>query len=128
MFSLNTAPSAVKDIYNISVEGSHNPNFTLLYANYPFIQITDLAGADVDVDGVEVWKFDEGVWKASFMKDRLSPNVANNDVFVKMLEGDFIKTAAPFIMVEFPVYTEKLFINFINVGFGISRNHLKTLK
>lgn len=127
MFGLNTAPSAIKDILNINIEGNKRPMFTLLYTNYPDVQITDIAGIDVDIHGTPAWINNEGRWISSFLRDRLSPNVSGT-AFQKMLDGDFIKTANPFIMLEFPEYNSLLFINYVNVGFELSRSHLKIVK
>lgn len=116
-------PSVIKDVMNIALEGNGNiPNYTVLYSEYPNIQITDLASTDTNADGSPKWENKEGVVSASFFKDRLSPNISGTAV-QKMLEGDLINSATPMCMVEWQIYDSQLIINFINVGVLVSSGH-----
>lgn len=111
--------SEVKNIFDIAIEGNKSPDFTYVHTLYPDEQITDLIGDDY----TEI----EGMYYASFKKDRLSPNVIGNAV-QKMLEGDIIKGIAPIIYLEFKQYGSLCYINFVNIGFERSLGHKNILK
>lgn len=116
-------PSVIKDIMNVALEGNGKiPNYTVLYSEYPFTQITDLASTDTNPDGTPRWENNEGVLSASFFRDRLSPNVTGT-AEDKMYEGDIIKSATPMVMIEFQTYDSQLIVNFINFGILLSTGH-----
>lgn len=120
-------PSLIKDIMNIALEGNGVvPNYTVMYSEYPFVQITDLADTDTNADGSLKWENNEGVISASFFKDRLSPNVIGT-VVKKMLEGDFINSATPLLMIEWQQYDSQLIVNFVNIGILVSKGQLGLL-
>jgi hypothetical protein len=108
-----------KDLCNISVEGNKIPDFVVAMANYPNIQITDLASSD------EVWEDQEGVFYATFMGDRLSPNVSGT-VENKLFTGDQLKDFSIFVMCEWSdVHSDLFYCNFINIGYEQSRGQKK---
>lgn len=110
----NANPSAIKDLFRIGIEGSVAPDYTVAYATYPNVQITDLTAAE--------YTNDEGVFYAPFFRDRLSPNCfPNGTPEQKMYQGDILKDAVLKIMCEFQQYSGLVYINFINIGYGISK-------
>lgn len=113
-FTGNTNPSALKVLNNIALESNTVPNFTVAYADYPNIQLTDLASIDNN------WVNQEGTFYADFLKDRLSPN-ASGTADQKLFTGDDLTDIALKIMCEWQVYESLFFINFANVGFSVSR-------
>jgi hypothetical protein len=111
-FTCNIPPSEVKSIFNIALEGKQIPNFTVLYTNYPNVQISDLT--------VDDYSNQEGVQYAQFFRDRLSPNT-DGTVIDKLYKGDVIVGAVGYVMIEFQVYDEQLILNMSNIGFELSR-------
>jgi hypothetical protein len=106
---------------NIALEAKQIPNFTVLYTNYPFTQITDLTEDD--------YENQEGVMYANFYRDRLSPNVSPTATVVdKLYEGDVMLGAVGYVMIEFQEYTEQLVLNLTNIGFELSRGQSNILK
>jgi len=110
----NLNPSAIKDLFNIAVESNALPDFTVAMANYPNVQITDLASTD------DQWENNEGVFDAAFLMDRLSPNVSGT-ADEKLRSGDVLKDKAIFVMLEFQQYDSLFYCNFINIGYDQSR-------
>lgn len=113
-FTGNFNPSELKVLNNIAVEGNVIPDFTVAYADYPNIQITDLAGSD------DAWENQEGQMYAYFLKDRLSPN-ASGTADQKLFTGDDITDIAIKVMLEFQQYDSLVYINFVNLGYSASR-------
>jgi len=120
MFSVNDNPFDIKDLLTIAVEGKQTPSCAFIYTDYPNEQITDLINTDFTLK--------EGVWYASVLRDRLSPNTGSSDPNVCLLQGDPIKSATPFVWVEFQVYDEELEVNFVDAGYAVSRGHNNILK
>jgi hypothetical protein len=114
-WNIKEAPSAIKDVYDIALESNVAPDFTVLYATYPWVQITDLAITDYDNP--------EGVFYAKFLRDRLSPN-ASGTPDQRLYTGDVVKENCPKVMIEFQQYSELMYVTFINLGFVISRGTL----
>jgi len=119
VFSAKENPNLIRDLFNIAIEGNCVPDYTVAYSDYPNVQVTDLVAADIDINGKPVWNDIEGIQKASFFRDRLSPNVVGSSE-KKMYEGDFIKGATIQIMLEYQQYANRLIINFINIGYNES--------
>lgn len=113
-FASNTNPSALKVLNNIALESNTIPDFTVAYADYPNIQLTDLASTD------DNWVNQEGTFYADFLKDRLSPN-ASGTADQKLFTGDDLTDIALKIMCEWGVYESLFFINFANIGFSVAR-------
>ena len=113
-FTGNFNPSELKVLNNIAVEGNVIPDFTVAYADYPNIQITDLANSD------DAWENQEGQMYAYFLKDRLSPN-ASGTADQKLFTGDDITDIAIKVMLEFQQYDSLVYINFVNLGYSASR-------
>ncbi len=111
-WNLKDAPSAIKDVFNIALESNVAPDFTVLYATYPWIQITDLIAGDYDGP--------EGVFYAEFFRDRLSAN-ATGTPEQKMYSGDVVKDNCPKVMIEFHQYEALAYVTFVNLGFEISK-------
>jgi hypothetical protein len=110
----NVNMSLLKDLANISIEGSVTPNYTVAMANYPNEQITDLSSTD------EAWEYQQGNLYAEFYRDRLSPNVSGTAID-KMYSGDQLTDIAIFWMIEIQAYTELVWIDAVNIGWEISR-------
>jgi len=115
VFTPNSNPSEIKDVMNMTVEGQVAPDYAVVYADYPNIQITDLVGNE--------WTDKEGNKYKEVYRDRMSPNVASSDPFTKSQQGDYIKDVAPKIMLEWQKYNGLLAIDFVNVGCSVSRGH-----
>jgi hypothetical protein len=75
--------------------------------DYPDQQITDLTEDD--------FTDQEGEFYASFLRDRLSPNVSGSAV-MKMNYGDQLKSEVILVMCEFRQYTALMYVNWVNVG------------
>lgn len=117
-FTGNIEPNIPKDVYDIAIESNAAPSYTVLYADYPYEQITDLTEDD--------YTDKEGVFYSEFFRDRLSPNTTGT-VIDKLLNGDIIKDVVPKIMVEFQEYVNPLEISFIDIGMELSRGHTNIL-
>lgn len=112
IFAINEMPSAVKDLMNIVLEGNGAiPNYTVAYTKYPFEQITDITH--------EEWYDYEGAKVASWLMDRLSPNVSGS-AEQKMIDGDVLNSNVIYIMIEFQEYSNPLAISGINIGVEMS--------
>lgn len=117
-FTGNLNPSAMKDLFNIAVESNVAPDYSVVMANYPNEQITDLASGD--------YTDQEGIFYSVFFRDRLSPNVTGT-ADAKMYKGDILKDYAFFVMLEFQAYGSLIFINFVDIGYQISRGQKQIL-
>ena len=109
---LNKPLSGLKDMSEIVIEGSQAPNFTVIYTNLPNTQITDLANTD--------FTNQEGILYARILRDRLSPNVTGTPD-EKLNIGDVVLSQIPQIMAEFQSYNSIIYVNFVDVGFNLSR-------
>lgn len=118
-FTLNVPASAIKDVFNIKIEGNKTPNFTVLMSTYPNTQLTDLSSDD--------YTNVEGEIDAMFYRDRLSPNTGSSDPDVNLYKGDYITGETCLIMLEYQEFTELLYINAINIGWQLSRGHNQIL-
>jgi hypothetical protein len=119
-FTGNLNPSELKVLNNIAIEGNALPDFTVAYADYPNIQITDLASTD------DQWVNDEGQFYADFLKDRLSPNETGT-ADDKLYTGDDLTDIALKFMLEFQAYGSLNYINFVNIGYSVSRGQKQIL-
>lgn len=115
----NNGSSALKQLNNIAVEGNAEPEFTVGYADYPNVQVTDLAG--------ENYSGKEGQLYATFFRDRLSPNVVGT-VNDKLYKGDSITDIALKVMLEFPQYEDLIYINFVDIGFELSKGQKQIIQ
>lgn len=116
----NVNPSLLKDLADIAIESSAVPNFSVAMANYPDVQITDLASTDTDANGNPVWSNQQGNFYASWFRDRLSPNsVGTADE--KLYLGDELTDIAIFVMCEWQQYSELFFCDYINIGWQPSK-------
>jgi len=120
MFAVNDNPFDIKDMLTIAIEGKQSPSYAFIYTTYPNEQITDLIGSD--------FVLKEGIYYASILRDRLSPNAGSSNPDVCLLQGDPIKSATPFIWVEFQVFDKMLEVNFVDAGYAVSRGHNTILK
>ena len=119
-FPCNTDPSALKVLNNIALESNAIPDFTVALTEIPNIQITDLSIED------ENWENQEGIMYADFFKDRISPN-ASGTADEKMRNGDDLTDIAIKIMCEWQAYESLFFINFVDIGFSVSRGQKQIL-
>jgi hypothetical protein len=83
-----------------------------LYTTLPNTQITDLTESE--------FVSQEGIFYGRFLRDRLSPN-ATGTPDQKMLNGDVILSQIPQIMAEWQSYDSIIYVNFVDVGFNLSR-------
>jgi hypothetical protein len=109
---LNKPLSGLKDMAEIVIEGSQAPNFTVIYTTLPNTQITDLASSD--------FTNQEGILYARILRDRLSPNTTGT-ADQKLNTGDVVLSQIPQIMTEFQSYESIIYVNFVDVGFNLSR-------
>lgn len=109
---VNNPLSGIKDMAEIVLEGSKAPDFTVVYTTLPNTQITDLVASD--------YVNQEGILYAKILRDRLSPSVSGS-AENKLNFGDVVLSQIPQIMVEFKVYDSLFYINFVDVGFNLSR-------
>jgi hypothetical protein len=110
----NLNPSALKELSGIAIEGNAIPDFTIGYADYPNVQVTDLAA--------ENYTNQQGFMYADFKRDRLSPNVSGT-ADARMFEGDPITDIVLKVMCEFQQYTSLAYINFVDLSYEISRGN-----
>lgn len=120
----NLNPSALKVLNNIVAESNSIPNFTVAYTDWPNIQITDLA-YDTGT-GLNDWTDTGGLYDAVFFKDRLSPN-STGTADEKMYDGDDLTDFAFKVMLEFKAYTSLIFVNFVDIGYSLSRGNKQIL-
>jgi hypothetical protein len=109
---LNKPLSGLKDMAEIVIEGSQAPNFTVIYTTLPNTQITDLTNSD--------FTNQEGILYARILRDRLSPNTTGT-ADQKLNTGDVVLSQIPQIMTEFQSYESIIYVNFVDVGFNLSR-------
>ena len=109
---VNKPLSGLKDMSEIVMESSVAPDFTVVYTTLPNTQITDLVNTD--------YVSQEGILYAKLLRDRLSPN-ASGTADQKLLNGDIVLSQIPQIMAEFQQYSSIIYINFVDVGFNLSR-------
>jgi hypothetical protein len=109
---LNKPLSGLKDMAEIVIEGSQSPNFTVIYTTLPNTQITDLTSSD--------FTNQEGILYARILRDRLSPNTTGT-ADQKLNTGDVVLSQIPQIMTEFQSYNSIIYVNFVDVGFNLSR-------
>lgn len=110
-FTANPPLSAVKDIFGVTSEGNVAPDWTVLYANYPWVSITDLTSTD--------YNDLEGVFYATFFRDRLTPGTGTADQ--NLYNGNVVKSQTPMVQLEFHQYTSLAYLNFVDILYDISR-------
>ncbi len=116
----NYNPSALKVLNDIAIEGNRKPDYTVAMADYPNEQITDLAGDDLE------WVDQEGQFYAEFLMDRLSPN-ATGTADERLFTGDPITDIVIKVMCEFQEYEQLMYVNFVNLGYSLSRGQKQIL-
>lgn len=109
---VNKPLSGLKDMSEIVMETSVAPDFTVVYTTLPNTQITDLTSSD--------YVSQEGILYGRLLRDRLSPN-ATGTPDQKLMTGDIVISQIPQIMAEFQQYSSIIYINFVDVGFNLSR-------
>lgn len=114
----NLNPSALKQLNNIAIESNVVPDFTVAMTDYPNTQITDLTADD--------YTDEEGIFYATFFKDRLSPN-ATGTADEKMRNGDDLTSMVIKCMLEFQQYESLVYINFVDLGYSVSRGSKQIL-
>jgi len=105
----NINPSLLKDAANIAIESDVAPDFSVLMANYPNEQITDLEASD--------YTDQQGVFYREWLGDRLDPNQSGT-ADQKLYTGSQLTDKALFWMLEWnnSVYNELIYCNFVNLG------------
>lgn len=110
----NLNPSLIKDLFNIGVEATDIPNYVVALTAVPYQQITDLASTDSN------WVNQQGVFYATFLRDRLSPNsVGTADA--KLFTGDILVDFSIFVMAEFDVHDHLFYCQFLNIGYEMAK-------
>ena len=118
-FTANPPISSVKDVTGLTVEGIDIPNYSVLYSDYPNIQITDMTASD--------YRNQEGIQYSNWYRDRLSPNVSGTAI-QKMYYGDIVKSKTPLFMIEFQQYTRLSYFTMTDTNFAESRGQKQILK
>jgi len=118
-FTANPPISSVKDVTGLTVEGIDIPNYSVLYSEYPYIQITDMTAKD--------YRNQEGIQYSNWYRDRLSPNV-NGTTIQKMYYGSIIKSKTPLFMIEFQQYTRLSYFTMTDTNFAESTGQKQILK
>jgi hypothetical protein len=118
-FTANAPISSVKDVTGLTVEGIDIPDYSVLYSEYPHIQITDMTAKD--------YRNQEGIQYSNWYRDRLSPNVSGTTI-QKMYYGDIVKSKTPLFMVEFQQYTRLSYFTMTDTNFAESRGQKQILK
>jgi hypothetical protein len=108
----NVNSSLLKNLANIAIESNAAPNFSVAQANYPNLQITDLTASD--------YTNQEGMFYATWLCDRLSPNVSGT-ADEKLYTGDPLTDVAIFWMLEFAQYSSLFYCNFVDIGWETAR-------
>lgn len=109
----NLNPSLLKDLANIAIESSVEPDFSVAMANFPNEQITDLAATD--------YTDQQGNFYAAWLGDRLDPNQSGT-ADQKLYTGSQLTDKAIFWMVEWnTIYNQLIWCNFVNIGWQESR-------
>ncbi len=115
----NVNSSTLKDLYNIAIEGSEIPDFTVAMTNVPDVQITDLTADD--------YSNLQSVLYANFFRDRLDPNY-NGTADEKLYKASLLTDFSIFVMAEFQQYIELMYIEKINIGFEIAKGQKQIIQ
>ena len=91
---------------------NHHLTYPLPNFPHPNTQITDLTSSD--------FTNQEGILYARILRDRLSPNTTGT-ADQKLNTGDVVLSQIPQIMTEFQSYESIIYVNFVDVGFNLSR-------
>jgi hypothetical protein len=110
----NMNPSALKDLFNIAVESNAIPDYVVALTAIPNEQITDLAFDDVS------WENQQGVYYATFLRDRLSPN-SSGTPDERLFTGDILVDFCIFLQLEFQAYSELTWVQFVDISYDYSR-------
>lgn len=114
IFLENTSPEIIKTFENMGIKGNLAPSWTHFETLYPYIQCSDLF--------LPEWKFREGDWYATVLRDRLSPNISGS-FDQKVLTGDKLRANSMLCLLEFSPTLQQLFVNFVYTGFLQSIGH-----
>jgi len=116
----NLAPIVPKPYNNVSVQSNLVPNFLYLYNDYPYQQSSDLVN-----DGISLEDFKdlEGVWYATFYRNKIQPNGGGGFTYTSLLTGEKMRGTTMFILIEFDVNLEAVELKYMSIGFAISRGH-----
>lgn len=82
VLAFNQPPNEVKRLQGISLEGTGAPAYAHFRTEDDFVQSSDLVAAD--------FRKQEGIWSASALRDRLSPNTPGT-VLDKLYKGDELR-------------------------------------
>lgn len=123
MLLCNAEPLDIKTFHNLAIEANIMPSFVHMRSEYPYIQSTDLLP--------ELFKFQEGVWYASILRDRLSPGYTPSPTLpydeIELL-GDKIRNTALRIMLQWKdADLDEPFANFKLITFGYNKSHGHTV-
>jgi hypothetical protein len=113
MFAINAEPSKPKVLSAISVEANVSPDYVHFRTEYPDIQSSDFVTADFTEK--------EGIFYASALRDRLSPNSAGT-YDEKLFTGDKLRGTYVYVLIEF--WTSSIVqLKAVNVSFVDSIGH-----
>ena len=103
----------VKKYVSMIVGCNIAPTFVHFRTEDPNVQSSDLVSSDFELE--------EGIFYASIMKDRLSPNTTG-DPFIKQKFGDKMRGPWMFILMEWDTLS-LLQLKYVNVGCSVSAGH-----
>jgi len=117
-FPGNLNPSALKVLNNIAIESNVIPDYTVALTNLPNVQITDLTASD--------YTDQESVMCADFFMDRIDPNAVGT-ADEKLYTGNSLTDFSIFVMCEFQQYNSLAWVQFVNIGYSLSRGQKNIL-
>ena len=124
-FTGNLNPSLLKVLNNVSIEGNQSiPNFTVAMTNIPNIQVSDLAY--YSLSDINDWTNNESILDASFYGDRLDPNQSGT-ADEKLYTGSSLTDFSIFVMCEWQIYDQLMWVNCINIGYSASKGNNNTI-
>jgi hypothetical protein len=106
--------NVIKEFTNISIEASEAPEWLHIRSEYPFEQSSDL----IDTDFADK----EGIFYASFLRDRLSPAVTGTASHKQMV-GDRVRTQALLVLLQFN-NSSQIYFRTATIGYNISTGQL----
>lgn len=120
----NINSSLLKDLASIAVESNMTPTYAVAMANYPNVQITDLANDGTSED----FEDQQGMFYASWLMDRMSPN-SSGTADEKLYTGDNLTDVACYWMLEWNnIYDALFFVDCVNLGWNASRGQQQIAK
>lgn len=115
MFPFTTG--AISTFLSIGIDANRPPDFVHLRTEDPYVQSSDLIASD--------FTRKEGMYYATILRDRLSPNVPGNYV-AKQMRGDRLFGKNILVTLEYNIQPgETLELRFIDISHTINKGHLQ---